>query len=157
MGSIRRLKRPAKFLPKNWFKKYSAEELEQEALICKWNLPSIDGYEGLLAYNNLFFESYKIYKVNVKTTELKKNIPDELTSGILDSSSFNEEVLNFVNKFDIQTRGKVCIAIQGIISEVYEGGGSSIRSISELLGVSKSSIHRLNLILQNQICQERQY
>lgn len=155
MANLRKQKRPVKFLPKNWFSKYSTEELEQEALICKWNLPSIEGYEGLLAYNNLFFESYKLAKINVKTTKLKKNIPDELTSGIFDSSSFNEEVINFVNKFDIQTRGKVCIAIQGVISEIYEGGESSIRSISELLGVSKSALHRLNLTLKSQIYQER--
>lgn len=146
------MKRQARSLSKNWYNKYSEEEIKQEELIQAWKSPDLIGYEGLLAYNQLFYNAYKETKSMIKTVKLKKNIPDDLTSGISSICSFNDELLDFVNQFDLALRARITILLQGCINEIYTGiESTSFRQLSSLTNISKSALQRLRSVMEKDL------
>jgi len=123
-----------------WYSKFSPEEIKQEELIQVWQNPDLEGYQGLLAFNELFYKEYKEKKLNVKTVQLKKNTPAKHAGVLL----LAKDIVEIINSFDISIRGKISILIQPVLNEVYYGKNLySIRKLSRELNVSKSSLLRL--------------
>lgn len=136
MENTRRRKRAARFLSKNWYEKLSPEEIQQEELIQAWEKPDLEGYEGLLAYNELLFKDSKDSRL--KTVELKKNTPGVLTPDV----SFDAQIVEVLDCVPESIRGYCSVLIQGCIQEGYYGQRvDSIRSLAKLLRLPKSSMH----------------
>lgn len=129
-----------KKLLNKWYSKLSKEEIIQEELIQAWQNPDLEGYQGLLAFNEFFYKEYKDSKTNIKTVQLKKNTPAK-KAGV---DILAKDIVELINSFDISIRGKISILIQPILNEVYYGKNLySIRKLSKELNVSKSSLLRL--------------
>lgn len=132
----------------NWFTKLSSEEIEQEELIQVWQNPDLEGYQGLLSYNEFVYKCYKDKKQNIKTVPLKKNTPAKVAGVCLSSN----DIIEVLNKFDLNIRGKISIIIQPIIQEYFYGNNiTSIRKLSKKLNITKSQLHRLIAEVRDQL------
>lgn len=140
MGNIRKKERIQKIVFENWLDKLSDGEVEQEELIQIWQNPDLEGYQGLLSYNEFLYRYYKDSKLSLKTVPLKKNTPAK-DAGVFISS---KSIADVINKFDITLRGKISIIIQPVIEEYFYGNKiNSIRQLSKKLNIGKSHLHRL--------------
>lgn len=130
----------SKSLLNKWYSKLDKEEVTQEELIQVWQNPDLEGYQGLLAFNELFYKEYKEKKINVKTVPLKKNTPAK-EAGV---DLLARHIVDIINSFDISIRGRISILIQPILNEIYYGKNLySIRRLSKELNITKSSLARL--------------
>ena len=126
-----------KKVSKNWFSKLPREEIEQEELIQLWKHPDLIGYQGLLAYKELYYTERNKNKSEVP---LKKNTPAK-SAGV---SILEYNIFDFLDSYNEHLRGKVCLLLQGALeSLIYGKDIKSIRDISKKLNVSKSSFGRL--------------
>jgi len=132
-------KKTSKIPSKNWFNKLSKEEVGQEEQIQLWKNPELEGYQGIIAYGELY--NQKIKEENLpKYTSLKKNTPAN-PAGVFIS---NDILLEFINQFDESDRSKICIVLQSYINNIYYGTDlKSIRDQAEEMKVSKSSLGRI--------------
>jgi len=138
MESIRKKRRIAKFLLKNWLSKIDRDEVEQEELIIAWKYPDLIGYQGILAYNELFYKSYNEQVVSNKTVSLKKNIPAKVT-GIF---SF-DQVINLLNEYNSIDKGKISFLIQPALQDILYGKDTyAVRDLAKEMRVSKSTLSR---------------
>jgi hypothetical protein len=117
------------------------EEVAQEEAIQAWENPDLDGYQGLLAYNELLYNKYKEYKRTngSKNISLKKNIPAK--AGI--SISY-ETIMEYVDSFDKKNRGQICLILQPFLKHLYLGKDyGSFEELAQELGISKSNLYRI--------------
>lgn len=129
-----------KILLNKWYSKLNKEEVTQEELIQVWQNPDLEGYQGLLAFNELFYKDYKEKKTGIKTVPLKKNTPAKKAGVDL----LAKDIVDIINSFDISIRGRISILIQPILNEIYYGKNIySIRKLSKELNITKSSLARL--------------
>jgi hypothetical protein len=129
----------SKILSKDWLSQLSREEIEQEELIQQWQHPELDGYQGLLSFNELLYKQYAELK-RPKTSVLKKNTPAEV-AGV---SISTEEIIDLINSFDPEDSAKISILIYPALRDVFYGEDNySTRKLAEKLCVSKSSLDRL--------------
>jgi len=129
-----------KTLLNKWYSKLDKEEVTQEELIQAWQNPDLEGYQGLLAFNEFFYREYKEKKNNIKTIPLKKNTPAKEAGVML----LAKDIVDIINSFDISIRGRISILIQPILLEIYYGKSIySIRQLSKELNITKSSLARL--------------
>lgn len=128
-----------KTLSKNLLK--YPEEVKQEEDIKLWMNPDLEGYQGLLAYNELVYKEYEEYKRTrgIKTVPLKKNIPAK--AGI---SISNDLILEFINSFDKTDRGRISLRLQPLLKHLYLGKDcGSYEKLAEELHISKSNLYRI--------------
>lgn len=132
-------KKTSKIASKNWFNKLSKEEIAQEEQIQLWKNPELEGYQGILAYGELYSQKVKEQKLP-KYVPLKKNTPAN-SAGVFIS---NDILLEFINQFDESDRSKICIVLQSYINNIYYGTDlKSIRDQAEEMKVSKSNLGRI--------------
>jgi len=130
-----------KKVSKNWWYKISKEEIEQEELIQLWKHPDLEGYQGLLAYKELY---YTERNKNRSEIPLKKNTPAK-SAGV---SILEYNLFDFLDCYSENLRGKVSLLLQGVLENLIYGTDiQSIRDLSKKLKVSKSSFGRLRSCL----------
>ena len=130
-----------KTLSKNLLSRLEQEEIKQEEAIQLWKNPELEGYQGLLAYNELIYNQYNEHKRTngSKNISLKKNIPAK--AGIYISYS---QIMDYINSFDKKNRGQICLILQPFLKHLYLG--KDYRSYEELaqeLTISKSNLYRM--------------
>ena len=117
------------------------DEVKQEEDIKLWLNPDLEGYQGLLAYNELLYKEYNEYKRTLgrKTLPLKKNIPAK--AGISISDDLILEIINSFNKTD---RGRISLLLQPLLKHLYLGKDcGSYEKLAEELHISKSNLYRI--------------
>lgn len=142
---MRRQKRIAKFLSKNWYSKYQPEEIDQEEQIQLWQNPDLAGYEGLLSYCSLFYNAYKDQD-KIKTIPLKKNMPGKLP-GIMSYS----EYVNLVQEVlqELEPKSVACVLIQGCIANfLYGKEDLDVTALAKYLRLSRTYLYRLRSSIQ---------
>lgn len=103
--------------------------------------PDLEGYQGLLAYNELIYKQYDEHKrtLGSKTLTLKKNIPAK--AGI---SLSDDLVLDIINSFKKTDRGRISLFLQPLLKHLYLGKDcGSYEQLSEELHISKSNLYRI--------------
>jgi hypothetical protein len=139
-------KRISKSQLKKWYSKLDKEEVEQEELIQVWKNPDLKGYQGLLAYNELFYKEYKNIKGNIKTVSLKKNTPAK-QAGVTILTSI---IIDFLKEFDYEDRSKINIMLLPVIKEYTEGKNIySIRKLAKEIGIKKSSLNEMIQVIRS--------
>lgn len=124
-------------LSRNWLDKIDREEIEQEELIQRWKHPALAGYEGLLAYTELYRRELR-NKRRPKTVPLKKNTPGKIIPDV----SFDDMIINMISNHS--DKGLCSLLIQPWIQEHYYGKDiNSIRGLAEYLNIPKSTLHFL--------------
>lgn len=132
-------KKISKIQSKNWFNKLNKEEVIQEEQIQLWKHPELEGYQGILAYVELYSQKVK-EEQSPKYLPLKKNTPAN-SAGVFIS---NDILLEFINQFEESDRSKICIILQPYMDHIYYGKDlKSIREQAKEMQVSKSSLGRL--------------
>lgn len=127
-----------------WFNSLDKDTIKSEEELALWLNPSLEGYQGMLAFINLIDN----HKTN--TVKLKKNIPVIKTS--MSSKEFNDIVFDFINDFDYEERPKVSLVIQAVIRNFYDGSpDTSLRDLTKCLKLSKSSVHNIITMLRKNI------
>lgn len=130
-----------KTLSKNLLDQYSEEEIKQEEEIKLWMNPDIEGYQGLLAYNEFVYKKYDEHKRTHghKTVRLKKNIPAK--AGIFITDSYIKE---FIDSFEKIDRGQISLVLQPFLKHLYLGKDyGSYEELAEELSISKSNLYRI--------------
>jgi hypothetical protein len=127
-----------------WFNSLDKDNIKSEEELALWLNPSLEGYQGMLAFINLI-DNHK-----TDTVKLKKNIPVIKTS--MSSKEFNSIVFDFINDFDYDERPRVSLLVQAVIRNFYDGSpDTSVRDLARCLKLSKSSIHNIISILRKNI------
>lgn len=127
-----------------WFNSLDKDTIKSEEELALWLNPSMEGYQGMLAFINLLDTN------KVDTVRLKKNIPVDKTS--MSSKEFNTIIFDFINDFDYDERPRVSLLVQAVIRNFYDGSpDTSLRDLTKCLKLSKSSVHSIIQKLRSDI------
>lgn len=127
-----------------WFNSLDKDTIKSEEELALWLNPSMEGYQGMLAFINLLDTN------KVDTVRLKKNIPVDKTS--MSSKEFNTIIFDFINDFDYDERPRVSLLVQAVIRNFYDGSpDTSLRDLTKCLKLSKSSVHNIIQKLRSDI------
>lgn len=127
-----------------WFNSLDKDTIKSEEELALWLNPSMEGYQGMLAFINLVDTN------KVDTVRLKKNIPVDKTS--MSSKEFNTIIFDFINDFDYDERPRVSLLVQAVIRNFYDGSpDTSLRDLTKCLKLSKSSVHSIIQKLRSDI------